>query len=91
MPLGPPPPYGHTWIADVGHNPNINRDPPPPPIDGLIPGHAPSGHILVNGPVQQQQQQQQQKVEVVEVVPPGIGAHPIGLGKRNEVWKGIVS
>lgn len=78
MPAGPPPPFGHPWIADVGRNPNINRDPPPPPVDGLIQGAAPAGHILLNGPAQQQQQQ----VEVVEVVPPGIGAHPLGLGKK---------
>jgi hypothetical protein len=79
MPVGLPPPFGHPWIADVGRNPNINRDPPPPPVDGLIQGAAPAGHILVNGPRQQQQ------VEVVEVVPPGIGAHPIGLGKNMVV------
>jgi hypothetical protein len=82
MPAGPPPPFGHPWIADVSRNPNINRDPPPPPIDGLIQGNTPAGHILVNGLTQQQQQEQ--RVEVVEVAPPGIGAHPIGLGMNKD-------
>ncbi|EMD97273.1 hypothetical protein COCC4DRAFT_197757 [Bipolaris maydis ATCC 48331] len=33
MSAGPPP--GHPWPVNVGNNPNINRDPPPPPIHGL--------------------------------------------------------
>ncbi|CAN9442356.1 unnamed protein product [Alternaria alternata] len=32
------PPFGQPWLANVGNNPNINREPPPPPINaGLVP------------------------------------------------------
>lgn len=27
------PPFGQPWLANVGNNPNINREPPPPPIN----------------------------------------------------------
>jgi len=34
------PPLGHPWHANIGNNPNINREPPPPPI-GAAPFQAP--------------------------------------------------
>ncbi|KAF2797707.1 hypothetical protein K505DRAFT_414863 [Melanomma pulvis-pyrius CBS 109.77] len=83
---GPPPPFGHPWLADVGRNPNINRDPPPPPVDGVVPGAAPPGHILVNGPSAQPQVVMQaapaaNAVLVDAGMPPvGIGFAPPGMG-----------
>ncbi|KAH7118975.1 hypothetical protein B0J11DRAFT_509070 [Dendryphion nanum] len=43
---GPPPPFGYPWHVDVGQNPNINRD-PPPPMDGPLP--LPSVGVVLNG------------------------------------------
>ncbi|KAI4688490.1 hypothetical protein J4E81_008087 [Alternaria sp. BMP 2799] len=35
------PPVGQPWLANVGNNPNINREPPPPPYNA---GPAPPAH-----------------------------------------------
>lgn len=43
------PPLGQPWCANVGNNPNINRDPPPPPLN-VVQGGPPAaagGHIVV--------------------------------------------
>ncbi|UPX09435.1 uncharacterized protein EKO05_0000124 [Ascochyta rabiei] len=34
------PPLGQPWCANIGSNPNINRDPPPPPLN-VVQGSAP--------------------------------------------------
>lgn len=36
------PPLGQPWCANIGSNPNINRDPPPPPLN-VVQGGAPGG------------------------------------------------
>ncbi|KAF2853927.1 hypothetical protein T440DRAFT_465668 [Plenodomus tracheiphilus IPT5] len=71
------PPLGQPWNVNVGNNPNINRDPPPPPIgadppQGPPPAGAPQGFV-----------EQQHAPIYGPPVPIGIGGPPFpafGLG-----------
>ncbi|KAH9861568.1 hypothetical protein J1614_011318 [Plenodomus biglobosus] len=63
------PPFGQPWHVNVGNNPNINREAPPPPI-----GAAP--------PVAYEQQPQPQQPAPIygPPIPIGIGGPAFGLG-----------
>ncbi|KAF2007921.1 hypothetical protein P154DRAFT_584316 [Amniculicola lignicola CBS 123094] len=47
---GPPPPYGAPWYPNIGNNPNINRGPPPPPVEEDPVFVLPQGVFFVGGP-----------------------------------------
>ncbi|EMD66679.1 hypothetical protein GGP41_008087 [Bipolaris sorokiniana] len=86
MSAGPPP--GHPWPVNVGNNPNINRDPPPPPIHGFggpipqaplapVPAAAPSAPAVAAGPAQVVVEQQHHHNPIYgPPLPIGIGAFP---------------
>ncbi|KAL6710441.1 hypothetical protein ACN47E_008489 [Coniothyrium glycines] len=74
------PPFGHPWLADVGNNPNINREPPPPPIGAVPAAPAPQqvpGAAAVGGG--QVIVEQQHAPIYGPPVPIGIGGPPVGL------------
>ncbi|KAF2878094.1 hypothetical protein BDV95DRAFT_589067 [Massariosphaeria phaeospora] len=71
---GPPPPLGYPYIADVGRNPNINRDPPPPPIH-VVPGAPRRSPVMAQGP------QAGEQIHVAHAGGPNImlGGPPMGM------------
>lgn len=71
------PPLGQPWLANVGNNPNINREPPPPPIGGAPAAHAPP-HAPVGGA--QVVVEQQHAPIYGPPLPIGIGGPAIGIG-----------
>ena len=81
------PPLGHPWLANVGNNPNINRDPPPPPLHAGPGAQAPpppaaAGH-------QQVVVEQQHAPVYGPPVPIGIAGPPLGFAPPFGVGLGI--
>lgn len=66
------PPLGQPWCANIGSNPNINRDPPPPPLNVVQGGGAPAA------PSHQVVVEHQQAPIYGPPVPIGI-APPVGI------------
>lgn len=72
------PPLGQPWMANVGSNPNINREAPPPPIGGAPPPQVP---LPATGPAAggQVSVEQQQGPIYGDPVPIGVGGMPFGM------------
>ncbi|KAF1945805.1 hypothetical protein EJ02DRAFT_337872 [Clathrospora elynae] len=71
------PPLGQPWLANVGNNPNINREPPPPPINA---GPAPQVPPPAAAGGQQQFVVEQQHAPIYgPPVPIGIGGPAFGI------------
>ncbi|KAH7355577.1 hypothetical protein BKA66DRAFT_446528 [Pyrenochaeta sp. MPI-SDFR-AT-0127] len=84
MSSGPPPPLGHPWLANVGNNPNINREPPPPPLNA-----APGAQAHLPAVDHQQVVVEQQHTPVYgPPVPIGIGSPPLGFASPFGVGVG---
>ncbi|KAF1848478.1 uncharacterized protein K460DRAFT_403759 [Cucurbitaria berberidis CBS 394.84] len=72
------PPLGQPWLANVGNNPNINREPPPPPLNAIPGAQAPPPPGA--GGQHQVVVEQHQAPVYGPPVPIGIGGPPIGFG-----------
>lgn len=78
------PPLGQPWCANVGSNPNINRDPPPPPLN-VVQGGAPAPAAAGGQVVVEHQQAPIYSPPVPIGISPPVGILPpfgagIGLG-----------
>ncbi|KAH6643581.1 hypothetical protein C7974DRAFT_438513 [Boeremia exigua] len=74
------PPFGQPWCANIGSNPNINRDPPPPPLN-VVPGSAPVPAAAGNRAVVGHQQAPIYSPPVpIGIAPPFGLAPPFGAG-----------
>jgi hypothetical protein len=69
------PPIGQPWCANVGDNPNINRDPGPPPPLNVVSNIAPASATTTN----QVFVEHQQAPIYSPSIPIGIGNFPYGL------------
>jgi hypothetical protein len=72
------PPLGQPWHANVGNNPNINREPPPPPINAGPAPQAPP-HAAAHGGQQQVVVEQQHAPIYGPPLPIGIGGPAFGI------------
>lgn len=78
------PPFGQPWCANVGSNPNINRDAPPPPLN-VVQGSVPAAGAVGGQVVVEHQQAPIYSPPVPIGIAPPVGIVPsfgagIGLG-----------
>ncbi|KAF1835023.1 hypothetical protein BDW02DRAFT_308961 [Decorospora gaudefroyi] len=84
MSAGPPP--GHPWHANIGNNPNINREPPPPPLNG---GPAPPPPAAAGGGAAQVVVEQHHAPVYGPPLPIGIGGPAFGFAPPFGVGVGL--
>jgi hypothetical protein len=73
------PPLGQPWLANVGNNPNINREPPPPPINAGSAPQQPQAPPAAAGGQQQIVVEQQHNPIYGPPLPIGIGGPAFGI------------